>query len=135
MTASFPPPRLPEARRGWSGRAAVPSVAAALLVLTVAFGLMAAVDAMWPEEGPGAVEAIVQGVPMAQAGERSRCETCGRIESITRVEASASEPAAFVFAVRLPDGSLRLSSDPLPGRWQVGDRMQLLGGGITWSPQ
>lgn len=135
MTASLPPPRLPEARRGWSGRATAPSVAAALLVLAVAFGLMAAVDALWPEEGPGAVEAIVEGVPMAQPAARLRCETCGRIESITRIEASTGVPASYVFAVRLPDGSLRHSSDPLPGRWQVGDRMQLLGGGTTWSAQ
>ena len=41
--------------------------------------------------------------------------------------------AFYEFNVRLPDGSLRQSRDPQAGTWQVGDGIQLLGGGRTWS--
>lgn len=64
---------------------------------------------------------------------RTRCETCGTIESIRFGDTAGAAPAFYEFTVRLPDGSLRRSRDPQPGRWKVGDQMQLLGGERTWN--
>jgi hypothetical protein len=110
-------------------------MAMAVIVVGATFCLAAAGLAFWREDGPTGEEA-----PNAQAQAhpqlappRLRCETCGVIEGIREVEAVGAAGKTYEFAVRLPDGSLRLSSDPQPGNWQVGDRMQLLGGERTWS--
>lgn len=116
--------------RAWGPAAS--SIVVALLAVLAAFGVVAAAQALWPDEEPAAA-AVPPSVNLLAAPPRLRCETCGRIEAITRNAAVGDVPESYTFSVRLPDGSLRLSSDPSPGRWQVGDRMQLLGGGIAWS--
>jgi hypothetical protein len=111
------------------------SMVMAVIAVSVVFFLAAGVLAFWREDGPIAPEranAETQGQPLL-APLRARCETCGVIERIRPIEAIGAAPASYEFAVRLPDGSLRFSSDPNPGQWKVGDRMQLLGGERTWS--
>lgn len=107
-------------------------MARAVIAVGVTFCLVAVVLAFWREGDP--VEAGTgMRDPAVLAPLRLRCETCGVIEGIRTIEAAGAAPASYEFAVRLPDGSLRFSSDPNRGQWQVGDGMQLLGGGRTWS--
>ena len=106
------------------------SLLLSLAAVGAAFSVMAVGAALWSTE----VEAAIVANPpaaMEQAPLRLRCETCGVVEAITRIESATG--ASYDFAVRLPDGSLRHSTDALRGNWQVGDRMQLLGGGRNWS--
>lgn len=119
----------------WTALTARHSTVAAVLAVVTVFGAAALGLAAWPDEAPLAESTREDATPHPQlvAPLRVRCETCGVIEAIRLSEATPDAPRYWEFAVRLPDGSLRLSSDPQPGRWQVGDRMQLLGGGPTWS--
>ncbi len=64
----------------------------------------------------------------ARAEARSRCETCGVVESITRFEPHGAQAASYEFTVRLRDGSARVSSLPSPSAWRVGDAIMLMGG-------
>lgn len=108
------------------------SMLLALLAVGGMFALVAAATALWTfEPAPQAEEAAAVVEPVRAA--RLRCTTCGVIETIAHIEAKAGVPASWLFAVRLPDGSLRQSSDSQPGRWSIGDRMQLLGGGRSFS--
>jgi hypothetical protein len=122
---------------GFAPRRAGPvrhSLAMAVLAVGGTFCLAAGGLALWPEEATAASEieaAMPQGPALAAV--RLRCQTCGVVESIRHSEAADGVAAFYEFAVRLPDGSLRHSSDSRPGQWQVGDRMQLLGGERTWS--
>lgn len=59
---------------------------------------------------------------------RTRCAGCGVVESIRPIVATASQPAAFEFTVRLRDGSARVSRTTAPGQWRAGDRIILMGG-------
>ena len=45
-----------------------------------------------------------------------------------RAPECAGQPASYVFTVRMRDGSLRAAQDAEAGSWQVGDRIQLMGG-------
>ena len=108
------------------------SMLLALLAVGGTFALVAAATALWTYERAPQVDdasAVVEPVRVA----RLRCTTCGVIETIAHIEAKAGVPASWLFAVRLPDGSLRQSSDSQPGRWSIGDRMQLLGGARAWT--
>lgn len=125
---TFPTPGLAIPRRGRS-------VLVAVLAVGGLFAAMAAAVALWPVQGDAQAAAPVpQGLTeTSQPLERLRCETCGVIEAIRKIDEKDGVPGSYEFAVRLPDGSLRHSSDPSPGRWQVGDHMQLIGGDRTWS--
>lgn len=110
------------------------SLARAVLAVSGAFCVAAAGLALWPEEASAAAPvqaSMPQESPVARA--RFRCETCGVIEAIRHTEAAEGSAAFYEFDVRLPNGSLRHSRDAQAGIWQVGDRMQLLGGERTWS--
>ena len=109
------------------------SVVMAVLAVGGAFCIVAGGLALWPQEASAA--AVEASVPQAaaRAPVRLRCDTCGIIESIRHSEASEGAVAYYEFNVRLPGGALRQSRDPQAGIWQVGDRMQLLGGDRTWS--
>jgi hypothetical protein len=104
----------------------------AVLAVGIAFLLLAGVMAFWREDAPKIEDSTVAGTGIRGdrllAPLRPRCETCGVIERIRTIEAVGAAPASYEFAVRLPDGSLRFSGDPRRGEWQVGDKMQLLGG-------
>jgi hypothetical protein len=58
---------------------------------------------------------------------RRRCASCGRVQSIRRVEPTGAEPLSYEFTVRLYGGLLHTSSSPSAGSWQVGDRIILIG--------
>ena len=104
------------------------SLAMAVLAVGGTFCIVAAGLALWPQEAAAA--AVEASVPqaVARAPVRLRCNTCGIIESIRHSEAAEGAVAFYEFNVRLPGGSLRQSRDAQAGNWQVGDRMQLLGG-------
>jgi hypothetical protein len=105
-----------------------------MLLVGGTFALVAGALALWTYANAPVDEAPeMTPIARALAPVRLRCETCGVIESIVRTEATGGVAASYEFAVRLPDGSLRHSSDPLRGRWQVGEGMQLIGGDRTWS--
>ena len=109
------------------------SLAMAVLAVGGTFSIVGAGVALWPQEASAAaVEASIPQV-VARAPVRLRCDTCGIIESIRHSEAAEGAVAFYEFSVRLPGGSLRRSRDAQAGNWQVGDRMQLLGGDRTWS--
>lgn len=119
----------------WQFRVPAHSAWVGMLAVGGAFGLFAALQGLWPASGaPALGEPMVMQPPLVVAAPaRGRCETCGIVEAIERTEAVDGQPAAWVFSVRLPDGSLRHSPDALRGRWQVGDGMQLIGGDRTWN--
>ena len=105
------------------------STTVAVLAVAGSFCIAAAGLALWPEPAKAAAE--VEPIKIAPA--RLRCDTCGVIETIRHSEAKDGAEAFYEFDVRLPDGSLRHSRDPQPGQWQVGQKMQLLGGDRSWS--
>ena len=111
------------------------SIAAAVVAVGATFTVVAIGVAWWTEDLPlpgAAWDLEMKGHPRL-APARVRCDTCGVIERIRPIEAVGAAPKSYEFAVRLPDGSLRFSSAAQAGEWQVGDRMQLLGGERTWS--
>ncbi|MBC5785337.1 hypothetical protein H8N03_20485 [Ramlibacter sp. USB13] len=118
----------------WHLRLPANSAWRGMLGAGAAFALFAATQVLWPAAGAPAAEApMALQPPLTAAPERVRCQMCGVVEAIDRMEATDLRPAAWVFTVRLPDGSLRQSHDALRGRWQVGDGMQLIGGDRTWN--
>jgi hypothetical protein len=64
----------------------------------------------------------------AEARPRAKCESCGVIETIRRLDAVGDSPAGYEFIVRLRDGSARVSRVATSSRWQAGDRIMLIGG-------
>jgi hypothetical protein len=77
-----------------------------------------------------AAEAAVlpAGESAVQARARTRCEACGVVEAIRRMEPVGNLPAAYEFTVRLRDGSTRLSSNASQAKWRAGDAIMLIGG-------
>lgn len=110
------------------------SLARAVVAVGGAFCIAAAGLALWPEEASAAATVeTAMADERAVAPVRQRCDTCGVIEKIRHSEAKDGAAAFYEFDVRLPNGSLRQSRDAHAGIWQVGERMQLLGGERTWS--
>ena len=124
-TASLPAPR----RTGFARH----SLARAVVAVGGAFCVAAAGLALWPEEAAAAPVDASVAYERSAPPVRQRCDTCGVIENIRHSEARDGAAAFYEFDVRLPDGSLRHSRDAFAGIWQVGERMQLLGGERTWS--
>jgi hypothetical protein len=114
----------------WLSTLGIPAILVPLLAVAIAFGAMATADALWPDPPQPAIESTsAAGDALRARGQaRLRCDTCGVIETITRSDGGNGLPASYAFGVRMPDGSLRSSTDPLPGRWQVGERVILIGG-------
>jgi hypothetical protein len=111
---------------------AVLAVGASFLLVALAFALATSHKAA----GDEAAVLRVQFHPALVAPEsplRQRCTTCGVIENILVTEGSDGATLSYQFEIRMQDGSLRHSSDTRPGNWQVGEGIQLLGGGRTWS--
>lgn len=59
---------------------------------------------------------------------KSTCHTCGVVETIRTLNATASTPAGYEFTVRLRDGTTRVSNDASAGKWRVGESIMLIGG-------
>ncbi|MDB5899237.1 MAG: hypothetical protein JWP22_28 [Ramlibacter sp.] len=111
-------------------RAATSSAGLALLIVSAVFGAAAAVDALWPDaQAPAAEPVAVYGAAQgARDLARLRCESCGVISAIRPFPAAAGAPAGVEFAVRLADGSVRLTTSRSQDSWLVGDRMRVMGG-------
>ena len=124
-TFSTAAPALEPRRTGFARH----SLARAVVAVGGAFCVAAAGLALWPEEASAAAPVEAAAVP----SERSMAPVRGVIEKIRHSEAKDGAAAFYEFDVRLPNGSLRQSRDTQAGIWQVGERMQLLGGERTWS--
>jgi hypothetical protein len=110
-------------------RALAGSLLLALMAVALVVAVGGVVYALWSEGELQPVREVANPAELnalARDRARLRCDTCGVIEEIRAVEGAAGAPASYVFAVRLPDGSLHQTTDPLRGRWQVGDRMMLI---------
>jgi hypothetical protein len=77
---------------------------------------------------PAAALLPVAGEGAAKARARTRCESCGVIQAIRRIEPAGALPASYEFTVRLRDGSIRLSSNQTQAKWRTGDAIMLIGG-------
>lgn len=120
----------------WAALTARHSSVLAILAVVVTFGAVAIGLALARDAPPRTTDQEDAAQILLHprlAPPRLRCETCGTIESIRVIEAAGTVPRAYVLAIRLPDGSLRQSSEPQPGHWKVGDQIQLLGGERTWN--
>jgi hypothetical protein len=58
---------------------------------------------------------------------RNRCAWCGRVQSIRRIETTATEPLSFEFTVRLYGGAIHSVPSATEGSWLAGDRIILVG--------
>jgi hypothetical protein len=83
-----------------------------------------------PAPVPAAARPAAFAPPAAAPDMRAtrRCDDCGVIESMQRGADCTGQPASYAFTVRMRDGSLRGGQDGPAGSWQVGDRIQLMGG-------
>jgi len=59
---------------------------------------------------------------------RARCDICGVVQAIHRIEAGSDAPASFEFTVRLRDGTIRTSRTASAAKWRSGDQIMLIGG-------
>jgi hypothetical protein len=102
-------------------------VAAALVTCSFA-------TASVPEAWRGAQEAPAEAAAVSAAEEeptarvRRRCDTCGVVQAVRRIEHGGSTPASFEFTVRLRDGSTRTSTADSAAKWRSGDRVMFIGG-------
>jgi hypothetical protein len=102
-------------------------VAAALVFCSVA---TASVPDAWrgAPESPAVVAAPTAAEEGAAPRVRRRCDTCGIVQTVHRIEHGGGTPASFEFTVRLRDGSTRTSTTASAGNWRAGDRIMLIGG-------
>jgi hypothetical protein len=110
--------------------AALPFFAAIVVFSTVAMANVPV--ARWMDSSPEHAQ-VPTPVPVAAEGTvkaraRTRCEACGVVEAIRRIDAVGALPATYEFTVRLRDGSTRLSSDASQSNWRAGDAIMLIGG-------
>jgi hypothetical protein len=116
-----------------------------LVVAVVVFNTVAMANlpvARWLDSSPGRAEQEPAARPLepaaallpaagegaANARTRTRCEACGVVQAIRRIEPAGALPASYEFTVRLRDGSIRLSSNTSQGKWRMGDAIMLIGG-------
>jgi hypothetical protein len=58
---------------------------------------------------------------------RSRCKSCGVVETIHRLEPIGDAAGRYEFTLRMRDGSTRTRSGAGLASWQVGDRITVIG--------
>jgi hypothetical protein len=104
--------------------AALPFVVAVVVFSTVAVANVPATG--WLDGSPKAASILGEGGGKARA--RTRCDACGVVEAIRRIDPVGALPAAYEFTVRLRDGSTRLSSNASLASWRAGDNIMLIGG-------
>lgn len=96
-------------------------------------------QAAWADEAGAATpdaaavsmpEAAPAVTPAPVARTRTRCESCGVVETIRLMDAAGTLPAAYEFTVRLRDGTARVSrvASATASAWTVGDSIMLIGG-------
>jgi hypothetical protein len=123
----FVPSAQPPYRRlGSLVRYAGAIVAAAAFTGTIAFANVP--TSVQPVQG--SMEEMTAAAPTgAKANRRARCETCGVIQTIRRVDATDGHAPTYEITIRLRDGSTRTNSNATPGNWRAGDRIMLINGG------
>lgn len=114
--------------------AALPFFAAAVVFSTVA---MASAPVSWLYHSPMNAVAVQELPDEAQSAEpaagaskvrgKGRCNTCGVVATIRRIEPVGGLLATYEFTVRLRDGSTRVSSAASQSKWRVGDSIMLIG--------
>jgi hypothetical protein len=109
---------------GLPNRALLGATAASLLCASAVWAGIALREPSLPELEP----AIPTAAPVSAEHLRTRCEGCGFVEAIRVIDGADGQPATYGFTVRLRDGSSRTSITPDTGRWQVGDRIIVMGG-------
>jgi hypothetical protein len=110
--------------RAWSR---LPVLAALLAACAIATGATSRAPQAVAASGPLPIS-VPQAVDVDDAhGLRNRCEWCGRVQSIRRIEATATEPLSFEFTVRLYGGAIRSVTSATEGPWLAGDRIILVG--------
>lgn len=57
-----------------------------------------------------------------------RCQTCGVVQVVRKLQTVGTSPAVYEMTVRLRDGSTRVSSHPSAAGWRVGDSIMVIGG-------
>lgn len=80
-----------------------------------------------PETPSPAAELTIPEAPQEAAPERPGSAGWGMITDVQYVEAQGDVPASYTLTVRLRDGSLRTSNGRDGSRWQVGERILLIG--------
>ena len=103
-------------------------VSAALALALIGTGALFSAAVQAQRADPPADAAATAVAPAASKRRAARCEVCGVVESIRRVEAAANVPASWEFSVRMRDGSIRLSTSESVGGWRHGDAILLIGG-------
>jgi hypothetical protein len=117
--------------------AALPFVVAVVVFSTVAVANVPVTG--WLDGSPEQAQRLAARAPEPEAaavlGEgggkaraRTRCDACGVVEAIRRIDPVGDLPAAYEFTVRLRDGSTRLSSNASQASWRAGDNIMLIGG-------
>jgi hypothetical protein len=61
-----------------------------------------------------------------KARKRTRCEECGIVQAIRRIDAVDGRPPTYEITIRLRNGSMRTNTNATPGNWQAGDRIMLI---------
>jgi hypothetical protein len=105
----------------------VPPLIVAGMALCAVAAVAASVIALWPQNSPEFVPPVTLPLVAESVREPARCDGCGTIETITRMEDQA-QLAVYAFTVRMRDGSARRSSEWPRGRWREGDHVILIGG-------
>jgi hypothetical protein len=103
-----------------------------ILAATTLTGTLAGARA--PETAPALDEA--QGISAAtqnaarhaaaKARKHPRCDECGVIQNIRRVDAADGQAPTYEITIRLRDGSMRTSRNTTAGSWRAGDRLMLI---------
>jgi hypothetical protein len=109
-----------------ASRYAAVVLAAAAMCGTIAIANVPASAAPVQEAAGESVAATLNPV---KARKHSRCEQCGVIQAIRRVDAAEGRPPTYEITIRLHDGSMRTHNNATPGNWRAGDRIMLIKGG------
>ena len=150
MTAANLPSEPLDSRYGFAAALrAMPKAALPLIVAAAVFTTctLANVPGLWlvdPADGAASVLAVAaqeapDGAELSPAlaakerRARTRCENCGVVVAIRRIEPAGDLPAAYEFTLRLRDGTLRTRRTDSAGTWRSGDRIMLLGGAKAMS--
>jgi hypothetical protein len=109
-----------------ASRYAAVVLAAAAMYGTIAIANMPATAAPLQEVSG---EAVAAAPNLVKARKHARCEQCGVIQAIRRVDAAEGRPPTYEITIRLHDGSMRTHNNATPGNWRAGDRIMLIKGG------
>ncbi len=114
--------------------AALPFFAAAVVFSTVAMASApvswlyhSSIDAVAVQELPDQAPMVASAAGTSKVRGRGRCDTCGVVATIRRIEPIGDLLATYEFTVRLRDGSTRVSSAASQSKWRVGDSIMLIG--------